>query len=526
MTAATTALLSLPGTALAGTGTINVQIVNNSGITPENVWLTLDNGSSLDGQLPADTPTQLSNITNQTFSLGSITAGRLYVSYNGGVGTAEPMTFPTRNDKVEFTIPGKGNLTSVDFFGIPMDLQTLDANNNVLETLSYRCHTDAIVPQLLQIPGASGAQILTAQNTFSRILSPQISPTSYPEMTGYLNYMAGKSITIDSQFFGKPYQTTDYTGTFAADGSITLNGTITDPSLPAGQQTTTGKTLYVTGASMLGGIYSGNGVYTLDGQPAAVADNDVYAVIYRDLVAGFALGYWGGKYGNDSSAWHGQPPFAAAWPAPPAFSPYFHQYASVIVANSDSYGFSFSDVGPSPVQLSLDNPDVATMRVIIDSDTSPNVEGCTQPAAGPTPPAPPTSPINPPTGPKADVIFRTGLTRLDRKGRALVRLTCKGDPCKGELVLTTRRRVRERIRGRVRSKLRTYELGRAVISIPEGRTQRVFVKLDRTGKLLMRRARGRGLVTLGTVYLGPRTQPTTVDRHRVMLLPYKAPRRR
>lgn len=479
---------------------INVQLVNNSALTDDNVWLTLHNGSSADGQLAADTPVQLSALTNNSFKLGDITAGRLFISYGQGVGPAEPMTNQVRNDKIEFTNPGVVNLTSVDFFGIPIDVQTLDSNANVLESLAFRCHTDTILPKLQAIAGVSGAQINTAGVGVARFLSPQISPpATYPQMTGYLASMAGKTITVNSTFFGNPLQTTNYTGTFGSDGSITLNGTLTTPSNTA-NPTVTGAPLAITGASLLGGVYSGNGSYTVGGAPAAVADNNVYSVIYRDIAAGFALGYWGGKYGNSSADWNRQPPFAAAWNTAPAFTPYFHQYAQIINQYSDSYGFSFSDVGPSQVQAGL-GPEVTTMRVTIDSDSGPQVPGCVGPTT-PAPPAPPASTTpstppatKPPSSRRAKAVVLSGRVKLDRRGRALLKVKCTGDPCKGEVLLTIRRRVKGR--------MRTTELGRANISVPENRTQRIYLPLGRTGKYLVSRTR-RGLMVKSTVLLGPR----------------------
>lgn len=495
------AALSVPAVSNAAANPpINVQIVNNSAQTDDNVWLTLHNGSSADGQMTADTPVSLSTLKNNSFLLGDITAGRLFVSYGQGVGPAEPMDYPVRNDKIEFTNPGVVNLTSVDFYGIPIDVQTLDSNANVLESLAFRCHTDTILPKLQAIAGVTGAQINTATGSFSRFLSPQISPpASYPQMTGYLASMAGRTITVNSTFFGNPLQTTNYTGTFGADGSITLNGTLTTPSNTS-NPTVTGEPLAITGAALLGGVYSGNGNYTVGGAPAAVADNNVYSVIYRDIAAGFALGYWGGKYGNSSADWNRQPPFAAAWNAPPAFTPYFHQYAQIINQYSDSYGFSFSDVGPSQVQAGL-NDGVATMRVTIDSDSGPQVSGCAgsaTPAPAPTTPTP-TTPAPPATKPpasgRAKAVVLTGQAKLDRRGRALLKVRCTGDPCKGEVILTARRRVHR--------KLRTVELGRAIISVPENRTQRIYLPLNRSGKDLVSRTR-RGLTVKSTVLIGPR----------------------
>lgn len=487
-------LLTITGTALAAP--INVQIVNNSSQTPDNVWLTLHGGASADGQMAADTPIQLSSLTNSSFMLGDITAGRLFVSYGQGVGPAEPMTAPVRNDKIEFTNPGVVNLTSVDFFGIPIDVQTLDSSNNVLDTLAFRCHTSTIVPQLQGITGVSGAQINTAAGSFSRFLSPQMNPpATYPLMTGYLASMTGKTITVNSTFYGNPLQTTNYTGTFAADGSITLTGTLTTPSTST---TVTGQPLAITGAQLLQGIYTGNGNYTVGGAPAAVSDNDVYAVIYRDVAAGFALGYWGGKYGNSTSDWNRQPPFAAAWDTPPAFTPYFNQYAQIINEFSDSYGFSFSDVGPSQVQAGL-NSGVATMRVTIDSDSGPQVPGCVgnvTPSPTPTPtPAP--DPPSPAAKKRAKAVVLSGRVKIDKRGRARLKIRCTGDPCKGEVVMSVRRRDHR--------KVKTVTVGRTRIAIPEGRTHYVLMPLTRTGRSLVDRAR-RGLTVRSSVLLGPRSR--------------------
>lgn len=485
---------------------LNVQIVNESGKSPDDIYLLLHNGSSTDGQLPAETPVKLSALPTSTFALGNITAGRLFVSYDQPVTAAEPPTYPVRNDKIEFTNPGKANLTSVDFFGIPMDIQTLDANGNVLESLAFQCHTSTIQPALLANQGGPAAQILTGAGAFSRILSPQLAPSAYPQMTGYLNFMAGKTIQLQSKFFGSPYQTTNYSGTFQPDGSITLTGTITTPGVS--NTPVAGQPLVIQGSSLLEAIYTGNGDYTVGGNPAQVADNDVYAVIYRDVAAGFALGYWGGKYGNNSASWFGQPPFAAAWTSPPAFAPYFHQYAATIANYSDSYGFSFSDVGPAQVQASLDSS-VATMRVTIDSDEGPNISGCAGRSTPPTPPTPPAPAV--PSAGKADIEILSRTVRLDSRGRALLTVRCTGDPCKGDMTATARVR-----RGR---KLRTVRIGTAGLRVGENRRARMYVRLNPLGRKLVTRSRKMGALVNFTAELGPSAKPTTVARKRVRVLP-------
>jgi len=108
-------------------------------------------------------------------------------------------------------------------------------------------------------------------------------------------------------------------------------------------------------------------VATASNNPQAVSYNDVYAAIYRDLVAGFDFGYVGGKYGSNSADWYGttpfHPPYACARNTDDGF---YNKYASIIAANSDAYGFPFSDRNQQ-VQVAL-NSAVKTLRITILPD--------------------------------------------------------------------------------------------------------------------------------------------------------------
>lgn len=534
---------------------LEVEIVNNSTVDPSQVWLSLYNGPSADGKLPNNTPVTLQSLGDSTFELNAITAGRLYVAYGTqGVDINTTTSTPIRNDKVEFTNPGVANLTAVDYFGIPMDLQTLDSGGNVLETLAYRCYTNTVAGALQALPGGAASVINTSANTFSKVMSPLLSNT-WPLMTGYVQSMSGQQITVDAQFDGDPNrnmpaQTADMTGTFGADGSITLTGSFTTISSGA---VTPNQTLAIPGESIAQAIYTNNGSYTKNGAPGQVGDNDTFAVIYRNVVAGFALGYWGGKYGNSYTSWLRQPAFAAAWNSPPPFTPYYHQYGETITEYSDAYGFPFTDLSPTTVQAGLGS-NVATMRITINPDTGPNVPGCagastpTPPPATPTPTPTPATPVavNPAPTPapapvttvppkrtttgRASAIVETGAVRLDRDGRLIVPVRCDGDPCRGELELVAKQKVKDRKRSKKpkpASKLVT--VGTATLAVAEGRTERVAVKLTKDGKALLRRGGRRGLVTAAVIELGPRSKPTRVSVRTVKVLPFvkaKAKRKR
>lgn len=337
---------------------IHVQISNRTGRADRGIYVMLDGGSSSDGRLPNDVPIRLSAIEKGGFTLDGLGGGRIYFSFGSPVTNAEPPLSRIRYDKVELSYPGVANLTAVDFFAIPFKLQTLNRAGGTLGQLGFTAPTNTIVRSLLAIPGARRALVRNAGGAFVRFLSPQLSPSSYPGFAPYIGSLARQRVTVRGAFFGTPFQTFAYSGTFAPNGSIVLRGTITTRDVLPRQ----GQALSVSGSSLSPAIYTVDGPYTWGGRTHMVSDNDVYAAIYRDLISGFAWGYWGGRYGNDSGHWQGKPPFAAARKHRTKYATY-NQYAAVIYTYSDAYGFSFSDTGPKQVQLPLNN--AVTLRITI-----------------------------------------------------------------------------------------------------------------------------------------------------------------
>ena len=370
LTVTAVALLAVLDAGAANASPFNVQVVNDSGQPAQNVYLELQNTSSTDGQLANETPRPLSQIRNSTFSLGEFEAGRLYVSFGAPVRTNEENHAPTRYDKIEFTNPGVANLTAVDFFAIPFDLQALDGSGAQLdEALTYRCYTATVLKALRAL--APSAEV-DSGGQFVRFLSPQLSPASYPSMAPYVHSMVGQTIEVADTFGSEkvPTKTITYTGTFKSDGSITLEGTLKPASGPA----TTGLALHIPGSTLPEAIYTGNGAFTVGGNPADVSENNEYSVIYRDVVAGFALGYWGGRYGNSTADWLRKPDFAAARAGATPYAAW-DEYASTIGEYSAAYGYSFHDLGPTAVTVPL-NSSVTTLRLTIDPDEGPNTPGC------------------------------------------------------------------------------------------------------------------------------------------------------
>jgi len=332
---------------------IKVKIVNKSGKSPDKVFLLLSGTGASTSGITEGTSTTLQALTNSEFTLTSINAGRLYISYDTPVASNEPVMSGTRFDKVEFTYPGAGNLTSVDFFGIPLQMSTVDASGHRLQDLTFYTSFNTLKGKLAELAPTA---VVPASGAFARVLSPVKAPGDYPSQESYINSLSGKTITIDGTYVGfvaPSPNTYSYMGTFASDGSIALSGTMSAAAVPNAQ------TLTVAGHTLLEAIYTCNGDYNVasaTNNPQAVSNNDVYSAIYAAYIGAFNFGYIGSKYAPASSSnWYGttpyNPPYAAGRSTDDGF---YNNYAELIAANSDAYGFPFSDL-LSIVQVGL-NP--------------------------------------------------------------------------------------------------------------------------------------------------------------------------
>ena len=343
---------------------IEVEVVNRSERPDRQVHLTLTGGSSSDGTLTENVPTRLSNIPRRSFELGSISAARIYVAYGGGVRQGvSPVTSRRRYDKVELTNPGDVNLTSVDFFGIPFKIVTRSKDGRALQTRRFRCDARSITAHLTRIPGARRA-VKRHRGRFLRVLSPNHKPQAYPPLAPYVRSLRGKELRIRDTFEGTPVTRYDYRARVRPDGSIVAEGTLrVEGSAPTAGQ----RVVLPGGRALTWSIYTANGPFTVGGESWDVARNDVYAAIYRDLISGFAFGYWGGRYGNDSARWKGRQPFGPARRGSRARFAAFDEYSAVINRLSDAYGYPFSDVGPKKVLAPL-NARTAKLEITILPD--------------------------------------------------------------------------------------------------------------------------------------------------------------
>ena len=264
------------------------------------------------------------------------------------------------------------NLTAVDQFAIGMRLETFNAAGGLLETVGAS-NSDTIFNALQGIPGGPEATIRNGSGEIVRVLSP-LHSAGYPDLGEYVKSMAGKEITLHTGLFFTPFGTSEYTGTFEADGSITLHGS-TDPASLAPAE------ISFNGPELIKDSYTGEGT-----------PNTAEGAIRHDVLAAFSAGFWGGSYGNDAidfctnpatrpdrvGSWcpdrFNKPAFAAARPGPSPF-PTYEQYAAVIAQYAGEYGNPYSDAS-SKVAIGLNQPvdggavDALCLTILPDAGSS------------------------------------------------------------------------------------------------------------------------------------------------------------
>lgn len=547
---------------------LTVTIDNQSGLDPADIWITAGNGQVGGSPLvPApfadfNTPTPLSSIPGGeiTYAPGS-PSNVLYVAYGGGVcdagalhGPTSPAGFDCASPEstvdysvsttpfamFEISFPGAADLTAVNYVSVPLQLTKVTPGGD--ETKGFGCDMGSIRDALLQVPGTAPAQVL-AGGAFVRFLSPDDGSISgdYPSLAPYVQSLVGQTLTVVDEFnapaSGQSYDVS-YSGVLGPD-SIVLDGTLTPTTggVPTGPPVP-GATVEIPTSDIPTAAYTGNTPYTVDGVTNYVSANDQYAVVYRDVVAGFGLGYWGGRYGNDTSAWLGQPALQDARSGPDpfwAYSPY--QYVVSQASQGTVYGHPFSDLLGPGVQLQFYDGGASESLTItaqpVDgwpsepafcqalAPPAPVTPSPAPPAPAPAPaPAPPAAVPPPTTAPVADPTFSAMSVGRSRDGR--VRLVfdmggpgeVEGGVYRREPVAPRRRALLRRCH-HVRADRRRAECLRKArrTKLPAWvRVRRVDVRSDAAGRVALRLGRLRPGEYLLDVELIGAAGGTTAER--------------
>lgn len=367
-------------------------------------------------------------------------SGRIYVSYgetwsvlNAGYEPAQNITdanFFLRYDKMELTFNGAAtdvaDLTSIDYWSIPMQLETFMEDNSVQVDNGIKSGVTAqmIYSQLNAITstpqsGLANAlpalvpgqftQLPTQPGTgFARIIGPSSYPpiggvpvTPYNLFEDYLNYLVqnfgpntklgqivptlgnGVIATIAGQFNGvgpnvpatgpQSAQSYNLSATIDSNGTVTLTGTV-------GSESGTTITMVYQKADLINpsGIYGANAPFSKNGGTAQYPANDVYGWITGDLLAGFNIGAIGSSTTSNttmvgamsSSEWFTLP-ISALFSNLQSNSAYYNQYAATLQNLSDDYNFAYSDRF-APVLVSLNPATVNTLQITLFEFTPKN----------------------------------------------------------------------------------------------------------------------------------------------------------
>jgi fibronectin-binding autotransporter adhesin len=383
-------------------------------------------------------------------------AGRVFVSLGSpltGLSASNAYTpnflnpslpnFTTRMDKYEITYTpatpatpstpatpatGGANLSSTDFFGIPLKLQTTGGAQPTTLTWNYNgaVNTAAVFQALgalegyetdtttntlgaLVANGSNGVTIQTPGGPMTgvvRIIAPSTTngqTTPYPSFANYLTSLQTNEISAtiagqNGQFSkGGPFQNYSMTGVISNGqkingstyplGELVLTGTVTNPTGPPSSLTIvvakTNLTSFV--------VYGANPTYTVTGTDT----NKVVEKIVADYFSGLNFGLIGSNapnpnapgqtIGNSPSwTWYGnQPNGGGPKPLPlsdayaaaqPGNSDYYNAYAAYLNNSSapvtDAYGFPYTDRLASPL-AALDDNTILTMTILPDSAGSP-----------------------------------------------------------------------------------------------------------------------------------------------------------
>ncbi len=324
----------------------------------------------------------------RSFAISSISAAAFMAFYGNSSAGSPPFTFQNnanpsaltsnfRFDQIELTydktIQSGVNLTSIDAYSIPMQLDIFAANDTSfstpLHTNTYYLSTESIISQMVQAGMTSAIQAIGSVSpaynwslggslsSFARIVSPGLlasdssqnySPSPFPSFSSYLGYLLKQqqalpptSTTLFSVGGNASNQSYFYNATISSDDSsgynITLTGTLGPVGSTAicssGSACSAGQSIVInlpaaSNANPPSPLMQANNMdatiygaalntFTVGGTnpclsagATSTCANTVYGAIVRDTLAAINFGYVGGCTGSTSSVdWFGAAPF-------------------------------------------------------------------------------------------------------------------------------------------------------------------------------------------------------------------------
>lgn len=454
----------------AGTGTVTDQgtsqagiILNFQNLRPDaatataHAYITFGGGGPLVGTNLAD-GTPLSKGTSYPIdslasgvSITNYADGRIYFSIGSGLTTPNESNgyapnydnpnlpdFTTRWDKIELTIQtgsdgvttGGANLTSQDFFGLPLSLTT-SGGSQAPAHLTWRADTLTVFTKLgalsnyavITSQNATGAIALGVDNNgvavpgvgnVIRVISPgSVAPatadgkTVYQSLAGYVSYLqtgnpSAPGQPIETQIAGHngqisnggPYQTYNFIATVSnssysvndtniSPGDLVFKGTVNDGSGDVDY------TILVPATNLSDtAIYGANPSWKVLVPDGAPDPNKIVEKVTADYFAALNFGFVGSTVANPNMSgstigaspswtWYGNQPSGQPFPklpigtafnaAQPNNTDRYNLYADYLVGVTDSYGFSYNDRLELPL-AAFSNGATAQISILPDSN--------------------------------------------------------------------------------------------------------------------------------------------------------------
>lgn len=398
---------------------------------------TLTSTNSVGGGAPSNKPAVL---------ISNFISGRIYFNYGstGLVGlsdayipaaqTSSDSNYYTRYAYLEPTVEASGsgakitaNLTYIDFFGLSLSLQAVNAphavNNPQLSAYGQEM-VDAVVATALMhnsnvLPNA--AAVLPSTN-FARVIAPQLRGDLYTSWSNYLCvYLQGKTNRLKGLFAGvgtqpaatpvHQMQLYDFLVTFNTNGDALMraqpasgDGTSTNISPPnrgpgVGSTNQTISVLFSV-LDSIKGIYGNDPSYTVTNSGVAVTTtvsivNDYYGWVVGDLMAGLSFGFlsstvdfrgkaigeyysaeWWGLYIADgvkinitNTPAGNDLYFGKAQPDHPYN---YHRFAAALEPLTPGYGFALQDrMGQNLMELDTDKDPNGYLVITLNPDYNP-----------------------------------------------------------------------------------------------------------------------------------------------------------
>ena len=332
---------------------MKVTIKNTSGVADNQVFLLLT-GSGFKGKgIKAGTSVTLNKLTNNSFDLTQIVGGRLYISYLTALPANPVPTSDNYYGYLEFTLGSDSvlwvDLSAVDVFGVAMGFSV--AGNKLGYQKSHNTIAGEIVKALNNSTSGNGDAVKrTNSNGNVKIVGANVLWDKQPSYASYLKTLKGAKLAIKN-LVTSPIKY-DFTGSFKADGSISLSATSGGDTFSIPATDLNDKTIYLSNGDCIF-----NGV-----KRNAMSPNDECAAVYRDIMIGINEGYFTASGANNSSNFPNMKPFANGEG---------NVYAKLIHEGSDAYGYPFSDKNlKTLINVPVTASTQSTLTILADDKTS------------------------------------------------------------------------------------------------------------------------------------------------------------